>query len=208
VVLLHNCFGIQPYVDEYARWFATLGYAALVVDSFGPRGARFGCDGQGAPNVLARAQDAFGALAYLRARPDVDPAHVALVGWSHGGLSAFVAGSRKITADFGGGASFRAVVLLYPSCNSPVRAISAPYLILQGARDDLAPPGVCEGWVRSMGADPPIAIHTYPGATHAFDNPTFRSQYVANVEHIVTFDAAATRDAHERIRAFLEPLLR
>ena len=76
----------------WGRLWASLGYVAILVDGFGPRGYP-----QGFPRgsydrrpealneVTVRPLDAYGALGYLRTRPDVAPDSVVLQGWSNGG---------------------------------------------------------------------------------------------------------------------------
>ncbi|MDB5383971.1 MAG: dienelactone hydrolase, partial [Rhodospirillales bacterium] len=109
VLLLHGCSGITPTVRRWADRLAEWGYAALVPDSFGPRGVDNVCGqagraapGTGSPDASRvpprlREEDAFAAAAYLRSRPDVDPARVSVVGFSHGGTTAlFVASSAVV----------------------------------------------------------------------------------------------------------------
>jgi acetyl esterase/lipase len=76
VVLLHQSNG------DARQW-----------DSFGPRLRRAGYtvltfDGRGGMDIRALAHEARGAVGYLRARPDVDPRRIALVGASIGASTA------------------------------------------------------------------------------------------------------------------------
>ncbi|HXF35248.1 MAG TPA: hypothetical protein VN603_11815, partial [Candidatus Acidoferrales bacterium] len=64
MVLMHTCGGLARYIDDWAAWFVGQGYAALVIDSFGPRGVRNVCAG-GTPTLRMRAFDALGGLVYL-----------------------------------------------------------------------------------------------------------------------------------------------
>ena len=71
------------------------GYVAVLVDGFGPRGyptgfPRFSYDTRpGAVNEVAvRPLDAYGALAWLRTRNDIDAERIGLQGWSNGGSAA------------------------------------------------------------------------------------------------------------------------
>src|SRR5882724_4234889 len=81
-VLLHSCNGNWQRLDE--RWgkrIASWGYVTLTVDSFGPRGLKNTCS-SGAPVDLVR--DAYRALNFLVRQPFVDPARVAVLGFSQG----------------------------------------------------------------------------------------------------------------------------
>jgi dienelactone hydrolase len=208
MVLLHTCAGIQPFVDGWAAWFVAQGYAALVLDSFGPRGVRNVCAG-GTPTARTRAFDALGALVYLRSRPDVDAKRIGVIGWSHGGAASFIADSKQIVdvAAPAGGA-FRAAIGVYAACNiirGEVTAIDAPLLLLEGSADDWAPAASCQPKVDLLANNGfPASMHVYPGATHAFDNPADKGLVRVGMNtHMLVYDAGADRDAHERVKAFL-----
>jgi carboxymethylenebutenolidase len=89
--------------QAWGTLWAAHGYVALMVDGFGPRGypagfPRHSYDSrpEALNEVTVRPLDAYGALAYLRTRPEVDGARVGLQGWSNGGsatLAAMAAGS-------------------------------------------------------------------------------------------------------------------
>jgi dienelactone hydrolase len=69
----------------WGRFWADRGYAALLADSFGPRGYANGFPihsyderPEAVNKVTVRPLDAYAALAYLRSRADIDPRHIAL----------------------------------------------------------------------------------------------------------------------------------
>lgn len=73
VVVLHGCNGVGPHDRVWAAPLAHWGYAALLIDSFRPRGFTEVCNrGQLVPPE-AQARDAFNAAVYLRARPTFEP---------------------------------------------------------------------------------------------------------------------------------------
>jgi carboxymethylenebutenolidase len=147
--------------------------------------------------VTIRPLDAYGALAWLRARPDVDGARIGLQGWSNGGsatLAAMAAGSGFVPGSQQG---FAAALAFYPACGlkdafkeSGYKPY-APLLVLMGAADEEVSPKRCERLVadsRKHGGD--IAIRLYDGAEHGFDDPGAKRQRVeANAE--ATDDAVA-----------------
>ena len=76
----------------WGELWASLGYVAILVDGFGPRGfphgfPRFSYDQrpESLNEITVRPLDAYGGLAYLRTRRDVIADHVGLQGWSNGG---------------------------------------------------------------------------------------------------------------------------
>jgi dienelactone hydrolase len=178
VVQLHGCAGIEAQSFRWARWLAERGYAALVVDSFGPRGITGDCrSGPDDPPITARFDDAFGALRYLQSLPEIRADRVAAIGWSQGGVYALAAingpsleRARRRGVTLPGG--FAAAIGVYPGgCFSLVKEqVVRPLLVLIGAADDWTPAAKCREMVEAMrgrGAD--ATIVTYPGAYHYFD---------------------------------------
>jgi dienelactone hydrolase len=98
-MLLHGCGGVQPYLADYAAAAVEAGVAALVVDSFAPRGiSRLNahatvCTGLRLRGV-ERARDVFALLAWARTHTPIDAERIALAGWSHGGWTAMEAFAR------------------------------------------------------------------------------------------------------------------
>jgi len=212
VVLLHTCSGVQPHLYAWAEWFAGKGYSALVVDSFGPRRVTSLCGHPGAPTPTDRAFDALGALGWLRSRPDVDPARIGAIGWSHGGGTAVAVDASALLASMhlaGGG--FRAVAALYPVCQRlRVDALAAPLLLLMGEADAWTPPQFCTELLASLPPRGPVVTsYTYPGATHEFDNKRAHGSIQVNGRTVpLAYSAQDDADAHERVLAFFAAQLR
>jgi dienelactone hydrolase len=105
----------------WGELWAAQGYIALLVDGFGPRGypqgfPRFSYETRPAElnEVTVRPLDAYGALAYLRARADADPDRIGLQGWSNGGSATLAAMDTHAPGRTGTG--FRAALAFYPAC--------------------------------------------------------------------------------------------
>lgn len=199
-VLMHGCGGNKGLQDLYAAVAVEAGWAALVLDSYAPRGisraAAYAtvCTGlrlQG----RERAGDLYAALAWLRAQPWVDPDRFVAAGWSHGAWSimdALASGpdAGRFSKIEGLGpdplAGLVGAFLLYPWAGvgsltgrrgwaRPVRA-----RMILGGRDSVSgvylPRRAAEA-ARASGAD--IDVTVFPEATHAFDeehgaDPRFR----------------------------------
>lgn len=89
-LILHGCGGKTPFLEAYAETAVKAGYAAIIVDSFKPRGMStldgklFVCTGTTLQG-LKRSADLFGMLAWLEGEAWADHKRVFLAGWSHGG---------------------------------------------------------------------------------------------------------------------------
>lgn len=195
----------------WGREWAEAGYIAILVDGFAPRGYPEGFPKgsydrrpEELNEVTIRPLDAYGALAYLRSRPDVAPDRIGLQGWSNGGSAALSSMSMKAgsmatpTASTG----FRAALIFYPACGLKgqfdERALLpyAPTLVFHGTADEEVSYTRCANLVeKSRAAGGNIEIKIYPGATHSFDSPTRARQKV-------DANSAATEDALERSIGF------
>ncbi|MGH6945789.1 MAG: dienelactone hydrolase family protein [Kiloniellales bacterium] len=177
VVLLHGASGVQSARElTYGRQFAGHGVAALVIDVFGPRRKR----GSGFVERLLNITeamflaDAFSALRFLAARPEIDGARVALIGFSYGGMAATYAAYAQVAETFArNGERFIAHVAFYAPCIAEFedgRATGAPLLMLFGGRDAIVDPKRCAGvaeQLREGGSTAETIV--YPDAVHQWD---------------------------------------
>ena len=213
VILLHGCSGLGLETThkasfnrnlEWAEWYRSRGYVALILDSFGPRGLTNEVCGDGRVSPFARALDAYDALRYLAGLPFVRQDRVVIQGLSHGGSTVLRALDDVLFAREP--LRFAAGVAYYPSCSGARPSLYAPLLVLTGALDDWTPAAPCAALrERSHGERHPIAITVYPDAHHAFDfrGPRSINQWGKTLEH----NAAATADAERRVDAFLRQVL-
>ncbi len=213
VVLLHQCSGVDPFVRDWASWFAAHGYTALLVDSISPRGIKPGTCDPAKLTARERGLDALGALAYLRTLPDVDKTRIAVVGWGFGGAAAVAAAAKLTTVDAHvAGGPFKAAVAFYPPCTGTMGsvALATPLLLLLASDATVDPAPPCEAAVAALkAAGQPADSHTYPRVKDGFDNPAERvaSMYaghgMSGTQVFTRFDAGASNDAHDRVAAFL-----
>ncbi len=164
VILLHGSGGILPSRElTYAPQLARLGVAALVVDSFGARRDR---GTEYLDRILNITEtmilaDAYTGLGFLAARPEIDPRHVVLTGFSYGAMSTMYG----LYAQFAGklappGLRFAGHVAFYGPCIARFddsRTTGAPLLMLIGGKDELVDQRRCARLPRcraSMGRRP------------------------------------------------------
>jgi len=210
VVLLHSCRGNWRHIDE--RWgkrIASWGYAALSVDSFGPRGIKTTCRDSSISTDFGA--DAYRALDFLAQQPSVDPARVAAVGFAMGGYFVLTSVERGI-AEQASSNKFRAAVAFYPPCGGLKGDLTVPTLILIGERDDLNSAEECrnlvagrDGWGISRQKDRaiPIKLVVYPDAYHAFDVPDLKTPLEISGHHL-EFNQSAADQAAVALHEFLD----
>ncbi len=210
VVLLHSCRGNWRHIDE--RWgkrIASWGYAALSVDSFGPRGIKTTCKDSSISTDFGA--DAYRALDFLAQQPSVDPARVAAVGFAMGGYFVLTSVERGI-AEQASSNKFRAAVAFYPPCGGLKGDLTVPALILIGDRDDLNSAEECrnlvagrDGWGISRPKDRaiPIKLVVYPDAYHGFDAPELKVP-LEMLGHHLEFNQTAADQAAVALHEFLD----
>jgi dienelactone hydrolase len=223
IVLMHGCGGLYgssgrlaPRHEDWARRFRDLGYVALLVDSFTPRGLREICTVKDRPLQPGRerVRDAYGALLYLQSLRSVRADRVGLMGWSHGGSTTV----WTVTTTASGRPSnlthdFRAAVAFYPGCrpqlHSRTWATRIPLEILIGAKDNWTPAPPCiELAERARSHGDPVDIVTYANAFHDFDAPNISLRTRTGLATVpggaatVGTDPEARADAIKRVPAF------
>lgn len=90
VLLFHGCGGLRGHLPKYAEAASAVGWRAVIVDSYAPRGwSREFAMATVCTGLLLqgwdRAGDILATVHGVSQRRDVDASRLALAGWSHGG---------------------------------------------------------------------------------------------------------------------------
>ncbi len=181
VVLVHPSGGIVGNVDEWIRLLNGMGVATFVFDSFTPRHIVDTVDDQSRLSRIGTTVDAYRALDLLSTHPRIDPARIALMGFSRGAVATLYASMNRFQRMHGSpSASFAAYVAFYPDCMTTylqdTEVADRPIRIFHGAADDYLPVAPCREYVeRLQHAGRDVRLTEYPGAQHVFDASALRS---------------------------------
>jgi dienelactone hydrolase len=198
IIMLHSCDGINKRDTQWVGRLASWGYVVLQVDSLGPRGisGTSVCDDTTLmiDMIQKRAQDAYDGKSYLNGLSFVDQKRIAVMGWSHGGMTTLsVIGQKRDDP-------FRSAIAFYPYCYQLLFNHNAPLLILIGEKDDWTPDYACSTQMRPAQTGPEVILKIYPNATHAFDWEGMDRSYSG---HRLLYNPVATSDAIIQVKAFL-----
>ena len=207
----------------WGEFWAAHGYAALLVDSFGPRGYAAGfAAGTYASRPAevneqrVRPLDAYAALAWLRSRADVIADRIGLQGWSNGAMATLAIMAERplqFTPPFdkpSPATGFRAALAFYPGCSAQAGTgwrSYAPMIMMVASRDEEVSPVTCRRLADEVRRATPapnagtFEFVWYEGAQHAFDDP-------GKTRQSVEANRLATEDAKQRAEAFFGHLLK
>jgi dienelactone hydrolase len=180
VVLLHGAGGPRAGEKYWSKELRKIGLATFVVDSNSTRGcppSTFGvCKNYSKHQGMVNIVDAYRALEILSTHPRIDPARIAVMGFSVGGKASLYSSVKRFQKMWGNpGLEFAAYLSFYPACNITFNGnediSDNPIRIFYGKLDEWSTPISCTEYVnrlRKTGKD--ITITIYPGAHHSFDH--------------------------------------
>jgi dienelactone hydrolase len=181
IVLAHGSGGIyDAMLDFWPKQFNAAGMAVFALDGFGPRGVKSTAEDQSQVPFGADMADAFAALKLLATHPRIDPARIAIMGFSRGGISTWRTALERVIAAQGlpDGLRFAAHIPMYSGGCVGIFRVQAkpgvfsksPMLWVHGDADDYTPMGACRSFAERIGkAGTPVEFVVIPGAQHKFD---------------------------------------
>ncbi len=221
VLQFHGCAGVDvPFHHQWADVANSAGYAAMVVDSTGPRGFSrqaaldIVCQGK-ALLGQERAGDVLAAIHIAEADPRLDAKRIILAGWSHGGWTVMDYLTMDFKRHWPAGLKHEAkqppaingVILFYPYCGSGALSRFRPWrsqpdvLALIAGSDTIVDAAQCISYFEGKKrAGDPVDMMIYPDAEHVFDDPFLDADYVD------WYNEQYANDAMARYSAFLERL--
>lgn len=197
LVVIHEWWGLVPWVKEQADKFAGEGYVALAVDLYRGKTTNNPTIAHEMSSSLPpqRAmRDLKAAFTYLSHRSDVEPGKIGDVGWCFGGGWAL----RLATQE----PKLAACAVNYgelPTSAAAIRAIRCPVLGNFGGIDTVISPAKVHAFEAAMRREgKSLNAKIYPGAPHAFEDPVNKSRYRPQ----------AAADAWARMTAFFARTLK
>jgi carboxymethylenebutenolidase len=196
ILLIHEIWGVNDYIQEAGERLAELGYVSLAPDLFWrmernvalphddeglAKGLEFGqrLDFEAAAGDCGRALEHLSELPEVRGRPGV-------LGFCLGGsLAYFVAASADpaVAVSYYGSA--------VPDALDLAEQISCPILYHFGGADPYIPRERVEEVRRALAGRPHVEFHVHEGAGHAFENykaPRFHNPQAARAAWEMTAD--------------------
>ena len=186
VLILHGSSGVDARGDFYEAALNDAGIATLQIDMWEARGVTGIANRPALP--IFTYPDAFRALAFLSARPEIDADRIGVMGFSWGGVVSLGAAEQTYAGLFGSGRKFAAHLAHYPVCWGANQVIAglppassgtlfntltgAQVLIQIGGLDDYdngTEPCKALALAANASNGNLVSVNEYPGATHAWD---------------------------------------
>jgi len=192
IVVIQEWWGLNDWVKAKADHFASEGYVALAPDLYRGKVATDGDTAhqlmRGMPEDRAM-RDLKAAVAALRARPDVDSARIASIGWCMGGGYSLALAFAEPT--LAGTVVYYGRLVTDPAT---ISGLKVPVLGNFGGQDQgISPDSVRAFEKEAKGAGRSVDFKIYPDAGHAF----------ASSKDPKVFREADAKDADARAEAFL-----
>ena len=207
VIVVHEWWGLNRYVERRTEELAKLGYIAFAIDMYG-KGMR--ADNPQKAGELSSVYTknrglmrsrAIAGLEVLRKHPLADPSRIAAIGYCFGGTTALELARS--------GAPLAGVVSFHGGLDTPnpadARNIKGSVLVLHGADDPFNPREKVEAFQDEMSkANVDWEMNIYGGAQHAFTNPDADKYGIKGV----AYNGKADKRSWEAMKIFFKEIFK
>lgn len=191
IVVLQEAFGVNHYVRSVVERLADAGYVALAPELFHRSGTHVEVPYTDMGQAMAVfenidndaiEEDVGAAIAAVRARPDVDPKRIGVVGFCMGGFGAILAGLTTavaaVVAYYPGGLVHERPKLKLRPLVGRLPQMHAATLCLFGGRDQGIPPDDVAAVRAALDKSPSRhEVVIYPDAQHGFHTEDRTDRY-------------------------------
>jgi carboxymethylenebutenolidase len=197
LIVIHEWWGLNDWIQQNADEFARRGFVALAIDLYRGSAASSSDEAhelmRGLPEDRA-AKDLKAAFAHLAQHPSVNKERIGAIGWCMGGGYSLAA-ALNIKQLAGAVICYGRLV----TENDELQKINCPILGIFGDADRGIPSASAKAFERyAQKLDKNVRVTIYPKVGHAFMNPNNKSGY----------DEKAATDAWQKIYAFFDVKLK
>jgi dienelactone hydrolase len=219
VLICHGSDGVDGRGEFYAGELQAAGIATFEVDMWTARGTARGAAAR-PRSPFETLPDAYGALEFLAAQPEIDGARVGIMGFSWGGVVTLLSAIGRHAPK----RPFKAHAAMYPVCwvyrRNPEMALTgltgAPVLIQTGSADAYDDPDAGEQLLASLAPDDARHVRhiVHPGAGHGYDRDRPAQTIVDPAAHngaggpvLMAFHPQAAARSRDAVTAFFRDAL-
>ncbi|HUX93973.1 MAG TPA: dienelactone hydrolase family protein [Ignavibacteriaceae bacterium] len=193
LILVHEWWGLTPWMKENADNFAKHGIAALAIDLYRGKVTSNYKEAAELSSTLPKARaitDLKSAFQYLYIMPQINKSKIGSIGWCFGGGYSFQAALNI--------PKLKACVVCYGSLNysgNSLKEIHCPILCVFGDSDKVFPPKVVNDFDKDAKENfLKVKVRFYSGGQHAFMNQYNKTGY----------NKADAKEAWDDIYSFLD----
>jgi dienelactone hydrolase len=174
VILVPGVGGPDASHDRWAEELNSIGIGVFILDPYAGRGA-FTINERAQFGQRTMIVDSYRALALLAENPRIDPARIAVMGFSLGGGAGLYSSNERFRKIYGPSTTqFAAHIALYSGCDliyhDDTKTTGKPIRLFHGAADDWVSIVPCRSYVERLkkaGAD--VTLTEFADAYHAYD---------------------------------------
>lgn len=197
IIQVHGSLGVGENDRLWAKLFQEQGYDVYMIDSFTPRSYTNRKEVGFAAASSHQVQDIMAAIQFLHEKGE---GSIVLVGFSLGGYSIMHAYSQHKVL-FEAKNPVAKTILFYPRCQDFIGTqLVKNTLFLMGGEDQRAKAADCQRVIDMSPYRDHMALKTYQGAYHGFDDPAFKTKKTVLADDGSPFQVQYHKEAFQKAK--------